>query len=409
METPDCPVCAGSRHRDVWTHASGTAHGLCLDCGHAYLTRRRPLREILESYREYRQSYPGAYLLNRSNPLFALAERRKATLEGLAGRPLRSLLEVGCGYGHFLGLWEEVPVTVGIEPSRDQAAFARRSFRIGEVREAAFEDLEMETWDTAGEGFDAVASFHVLEHLADPARFAAFAHRVLREDGWLYLAVPDLYTLHPDLIELFFLCRNWHVQTFTAESLADLLRRGGFEVLTVEEEEPSAMLRSSVAVLARKTGGTAGGGPGPGDPERVERALRRFHGRLEAGLASVRCNLEDRWQRGKRIAVYGGGIHTRALLELAGVSPSWVCAVIDDDPAKAGTAVEGVPVSDFASALRRGIDGIVVSSLGSEDAILERLETRPDLEGIEIIGIYRDWMEGDPPYAEGGPVRSRKD
>jgi SAM-dependent methyltransferase len=155
-----------------------------------------------------------------------------------------------------------------------------------------------------------VAAFHVLEHLTDPVRFLAFARRALKEEGILYLAVPNLYTLHPDLIELFFLCRNWHVQTFTPESLAGLVGRGGFEVVKIEEEEPSAMLRSSVAVLARRTGRPAGE-TDTANPERVEQALRRFHDRLDAGLASVRKNVERRREKGRGVAVYGGGIHTR--------------------------------------------------------------------------------------------------
>lgn len=49
-------------------------------------------------------------------------------------------------------------------------------------------------WPLASGSFDAVTAWQVLEHLENPHHFFREAHRVLKEDGLLFLAVPNPYS-----------------------------------------------------------------------------------------------------------------------------------------------------------------------------------------------------------------------
>jgi FlaA1/EpsC-like NDP-sugar epimerase len=128
------------------------------------------------------------------------------------------------------------------------------------------------------------------------------------------------------------------------------------------------------------------------DVEASLSAARRFHDRLVGGLNRLRDQVAEWRDHGQRVAVYGGGMHTRALFELADLDLATVTAVIDEDPAKAGTAIAGIPVISFSEAIAAAPDVILISTLASEDALLDRLPGKVPA-GTRIFGIYRHFFE----------------
>lgn len=392
LEILPCPLCGSQNLKNVWTHSSGITNGICLDCGHVYLTRQLSEIAIDMSYRDYQQSYPDSYLNDPSNGFFELARNRHQLLAQYLPKLPTSLLEIGCGYGHFLQLAEPTCFRVGIEPSHEQVLFARQYFKIDEIWECSYKHLPgiVPTW--SNDGFDLVCSFHVLEHIKQPTDFLKFIKKLLKPDGYLCLAVPNLLTLSPDLIELFFSYRNWHLHIFSAETLSRLLEQAGFEVVILLEEAPIPMLRSSLLVIARSREFLlTSSQPDVNTIQVAEQALARFHNCLNQRLKNVKCAFYEWKTLNKKIAIYGGGIHTKALLELSDIPVNQVHVIIDDDLSKQGQTLQGIPIYNFVQAVHLGIDVIVVSSLASEHRILDRLEqTAP--KNISIFGIYRDLM-----------------
>ena len=101
-------------------------------------------------------------------------------------RPGQRVLDVGCGRGSFLyKARSRGAVVTGIELNRSaaQAAQARGIQIVDDLLEAhAFERPAH---------YDMVASFQVLEHVADPRGFVADCLRVLKPGGLLILGVPN--------------------------------------------------------------------------------------------------------------------------------------------------------------------------------------------------------------------------
>jgi len=96
------------------------------------------------------------------------------------------VLDVGCGRGSFLHKAQALGATVtGIELNRSAAAAARA--RGIEVVEGLLQGHARER----PAFYDVVASFQVLEHVADPRAFVEDCIRVLRPDGRLILGVPN--------------------------------------------------------------------------------------------------------------------------------------------------------------------------------------------------------------------------
>lgn len=117
--------------------------------------------------------------LNEAN-----ARLRVAALESRARGP--RLLEVGCARGDFLRVAAERFDVSGVEPNPDLAVDAQR---VARVHQGLVADLPA---DDAWSGFDVVASFHVLEHVASPRAFVGDLVARLKPGGLLVLETPDI-------------------------------------------------------------------------------------------------------------------------------------------------------------------------------------------------------------------------
>jgi SAM-dependent methyltransferase len=98
----------------------------------------------------------------------------------------RRFLDYGCGGGHFVAAAVELGFeAVGMELDRVSVNAGRsRGLDIREVRTASGEL-------PAGETFDVILIFHVLEHIAAPRQVVANLRGHLRRGGTLVIGVPD--------------------------------------------------------------------------------------------------------------------------------------------------------------------------------------------------------------------------
>ena len=100
-----------------------------------------------------------------------------------------------------------------------------------------------------------------------------------------------------------------------------------------------------------------------GPEESVEEGLARAELRLRALAPTGLC----------RVALYGAGEHSRRLIALAAGGPCRIVAVIDDAPTHVRFA--GLPLVTPADWAGLDVDGLVISSRGSEAALAQRART----------------------------------
>ena len=146
-----------------------------------------------------------------------------------------SIVDLGCGLGALLLFLQEAGYvnTIGVETSPDQFEFARQ---LG-VRSVLCGDLVPFLRNSAGEVFDVLVAFDVIEHFCkdEVLEIMDQAYRVLRPGGRLIVHVPNAEGIFGSRI---FWSDFTHEMAFTREGLRQLTRACGFSSVEFSEDLP---------------------------------------------------------------------------------------------------------------------------------------------------------------------------
>ena len=224
-----------------------------------------------------------------------ILDREKKALDFIAKvfRPGKSVIDVGCGSGLFMGLLKKrfPGINVkGVDFSQTEVNEARKNGF--EVIQGNFEEgIKIKT-----NSFDIVYAGEIIEHLYNPDLCVEELNRILKKDGFLVLSTPNLCAwfnriLLPLGIQPLFLESSTksklvgsgplkrlkkgstpvgHVRIFTIAGLKDILEMYGFKILEIkgglyEEGLPKSILpidklfnispglSSNLILIAKKT------------------------------------------------------------------------------------------------------------------------------------------------------------
>ena len=228
-----CDVCSAALF-NVREYCQGGFRVMqCDNCGFAFVHPLPPSQQVAANYSA---DYYAPWFNERSARIRMWDERL-----GIVNRAIPRkgrLLDAGCGEGLFLERAREAGWDVrGTEISEFAVNHIATALGIevfkGGLSECAFAD----------KSFDCVTMWHSLEHTPDPKRVIRAAHRMLKDDGALIIAVPNLdnavYRFFYRLarfkrLHLFDPAdRELHLCHFSPESLKALLEGNGFHVQTI--------------------------------------------------------------------------------------------------------------------------------------------------------------------------------
>jgi SAM-dependent methyltransferase len=119
-------------------------------------------------------------------PLAPNAWLRYDVVERMLPPGVTDVLEVGCGRGAFGARLAERYHYLGIEPDDESCAVA--AARVGATGTGEVRNVSSAA--VAGQAFDLVCAFEVLEHIENDAAAVAEWVALLRPGGWLLLSVP---------------------------------------------------------------------------------------------------------------------------------------------------------------------------------------------------------------------------
>lgn len=233
-----CPVCKGdsfSEHSVVNDHmvSQEDFHIVhCNQCGFL-VTSPRPADSELGRY------YESEDYISHSNTKKSLFSRAYQIVRNKAVRDKRkwveqharkgSILDMGCGTGHFLNECSENGWDIyGVEVSEVARANAKTEHGIEPV--VSLDELN------SGAKFDAITMWHVLEHLLNINDQLAQLNARLNENGTLLIAVPNHESLDAKHYGVHWAAWDvpihlWH---FSKKTMKSLVEQNGFELVEVK-------------------------------------------------------------------------------------------------------------------------------------------------------------------------------
>jgi len=161
-----------------------------------------------------------------------IVPRRLAEYQHWLGRPVSSLLEIGCATGAYASAYAELGVRYrGVEIDERLVEFARSNAKIDVIKGNFFDIPDIGT-------FDVVFASQVLEHVQDPTSFLKRARQVA-PNGLVHVDVPNQDSLVATVrkttsrTEFGFIQPPHHMIAYNATALSDLYSRSGLRPLLV--------------------------------------------------------------------------------------------------------------------------------------------------------------------------------
>jgi len=220
-----CDLCGGDAfeiisHADRHKQALDT--GLCLKCG---LVMHMPVpseAEVNAYYASrYRQDYHGEStpserrIMRAWNNAQRIYDQLKPTISDV-----KTVFEVGAGIGCTVKLFETKGLQAsGIEPNHDFNAFTQQRL-FADVQNVNLFDME------AAPRTDLMLLIHVIEHFSSPKKALQHMHRLIHDDGLLYVECPNVTGPFATYDRMFHYA---HIYNFSPQTLQAMVEQCGFE------------------------------------------------------------------------------------------------------------------------------------------------------------------------------------
>ena len=254
----NCPICNNNNFSKVYTCKDHSASKEtftivnCNDCDFTFINPR-PEDENIGKY------YLSENYISHTNSKKTLFEKLYQIVRKIAIKQKLSLLnkfsnskthlDIGCGTGEFLKACKDVGYkTKGIEPSDIARNQATEHFGLDVSKNtdlSQFEDKEFET----------ISMWHVLEHVSELNDTVKHFARILKEEGIVIIAVPNLKSWDANYYKEYWAAWDapihfWH---FSKNSITKLFEKYGF---TLIKTKPMLFDSFYVSVLSEeyKTG-----------------------------------------------------------------------------------------------------------------------------------------------------------
>jgi len=155
---------------------------------------------------------------------------RKKTRLAIKGKQHGSLLDIGCGTGYFAASvkrkgWN----VVGVEPSETAAEIARHKFGIEVILPDKLSGLPHHQ-------FDVITLWHVLEHLENLNEMMSLFSKLLRENGRLIIALPNINSYDAAKYRSFWAAYDVprHIWHFSPDTFQQLAQKHGYTITSIK-------------------------------------------------------------------------------------------------------------------------------------------------------------------------------
>ena len=240
-----CDLCGSSEFMNYCNLEGKTKRSvfICKKCSLTYLYPIPSVDELNDFYRQdYRKKYSQQNFV--TNEVVAYEQKRATRVTEMVRRYFNKdtskILDIGCSSGTLLKNLYKLSShceLYGIEMNDNYRKFIVDS-GIANQNNITNDNITMYCSGQKNK-FDLITIVHVLEHLKNPKDVLMSIYRLLKDDGILYVEVPNLKTPYNNLREKYFAI--YHLTYFTDFTLRKMLEKVGFKIL-----EEKCMEKTSV-------------------------------------------------------------------------------------------------------------------------------------------------------------------
>jgi len=234
----DCAVCAEKSYKQVLCKY-GFMYVECTSCSHVYVRNRLRDEKILSDYRSGNDLEKITHKIEQTDKLQEYTNNlynKYLSLFADLGVSNGKLLDIGCGAGNFVDYCvKKSPYDVYANEINEDMYPGLREIVGDNLVSGSIEDQEF-----AGEGFDIITLWGVLEHLIDPISVLTQTKNILNDGGYIFALIPNINsraykllgartpTLNPKV----------HIQMFTENSFELMCDKAGVKVVKLFGELP---------------------------------------------------------------------------------------------------------------------------------------------------------------------------
>jgi SAM-dependent methyltransferase len=225
-----CPVCSDDNSRFVLRSDADVYQ--CPSCSHVF-SDPASITHSEKYTNDYYESEHKNWFENPDIKLFSW-------IQSVLPETVKSILDVGCGKGAFLGY------------IKDNCPSIKRLVGVDYSPNKSTPEIEFITGDAAhlpgNEKFDAVVSLAVIEHVHDPVGFAHILAERCKAGGYVVTMTVNNSSLLYRMARVMHRCGMvtpaarlyslHHLQHFTISSLRSTLERAGLEIITTRNHNP---------------------------------------------------------------------------------------------------------------------------------------------------------------------------
>lgn len=329
----------------------------------------------LDTYYENYAVYDSAVGVGSGGSTSWDIDRYKGYLSFFESIPVQKgkhLVDVGCARGGFLAYLREhgFSSVSGVEINPRCAQYAMTNYSviidIGNANRLPLPDCSV----------DVLTYNHVFEHVYDLHHVVGEAGRVLREDGMLFIDVPDASRYGECSISNYFMASiREHINHFDVHHLKTMLKIAGFDCVLCKQQLASynsSFILPTIASLFKKTAGNLPSLPFEIDcNNELVISFKEYMKNSNIALNSSRKLVSEIARSGKPVYIWGLGVEFFGLYGMAGLKGCNVKKLIDMNHHKQSRKVDGLPVVGPEELLNVSDDSVVflTSALHKQDML----------------------------------------
>lgn len=278
------------------------------------------------------------------------------------------IVDVGCAKGGFLAFMKGKGFDRlrGVEVNARCAEFARNAYGITVDVGSAH---KLPTYD---EKVDLISYNHVFEHIYDLYLVINEASKILKDDGFLFIDVPDATRYSECTFSNFYLLSfREHINHFDSVHLKILLDMAGFDLVSEKQRfeaynNDNFILPTLNMLFRRRAGNTRGEAS---FDDGLLNILNRYVEVESQGLTVLQNKVNNLIDSGLPVYPWGIGNEFFCLYNMAGLNKCKILFLVDKNPRKQERTVDGLKIFGPESLKDAPHDSTVViaSALYKED------------------------------------------